>query len=137
MAVSRYGRDCYEGFVSNKMPDAPGEVLSILDIGQMNQLAYDPNGQISSVLVPASPHRYAFRLEPGCQNWDTSVALYKLAGKTLPSGSCYSVGLGGHICGGGYGLLSRKYGLVCDWLDGVDLLVANASGSVLKRSCVP
>ena len=128
----RSGGHCYEGFVSNKMPDAPGEVLSILDIGQMNQLAYDPNGLISSVLVPASPHRYAFRLEPGCQNWDTSVALYKLAGKALPSGSCYSVGLGGHICGGGYGLLSRKYGLVCDWLDGVDLLVANGPGPGLE-----
>ncbi|VVM46389.1 Aclacinomycin-N/aclacinomycin-A oxidase [Pseudomonas fluorescens] len=127
----RSGGHCYEGFVANKMPEQFGEVLSILDIGQMNQLAYDPNGQIGSQLVAGLPYRYAFRLEAGGQNWDAYVALYKLAGKTLPGGSCYSVGLGGHICGGGYGLLSRKHGLVCDWLDGVDMLVPNALGNGL------
>ncbi|MCP1513770.1 MULTISPECIES: FAD-dependent oxidoreductase [Pseudomonas] len=127
----RSGGHCYEGFVANVMPGVPHESLSILDIGQMNQVAYDPSGQIGSMLVPGSPRRYSVRLEPGCQNWDTTVALYKRANKTLPSGSCYSVGLGGHICGGGYGLLSRKHGLVCDWLDGVDLLVANVGGTGL------
>jgi FAD/FMN-containing dehydrogenase len=40
-------------------------------------------------------------------------------GKTLPAGSCYSVGLGGHICGGGYGLMSRAFGLTVDWLTGI------------------
>ena len=30
---------------------------------------------------------------------------------TLPGGSCYSVGAGGHVTGGGYGLLSRLHGL--------------------------
>src|SRR4029077_2910191 len=34
--------------------------------------------------------------------------------------SCYSVGAGGHICGGGYGLLSRLQGLTVDWLYGVE-----------------
>lgn len=118
-------------FVVNKMPGNPNEVLSILDISQINQVQYDANGQIGSDLVPASPHRYSFRLEAGGQNWDAYVALYKLANKSLPGGSCYSVGLGGHICGGGYGLLSRKDGLVCDWLSGVDMLVPNAQGNGL------
>ena len=127
----RSGGHCYEGFVANKMPDNPSEVLSILDISQINQVQYDANGQIGSDLVPASPHRYSFRLEAGGQNWDAYVALYKLANKSLPGGSCYSVGLGGHICGGGYGLLSRKDGLVCDWLSGVDMLVPNAQGNGL------
>lgn len=127
----RSGGHCYEGFVANKMPGAPNEVLSILDIGQMNQLAYDATGQIQSQLVAGLPYRYTVRLEAGGQNWDAYVALYKLAGKTLPGGSCYSVGLGGHICGGGYGLLSRKHGLVCDWLDGVDILVPSAQGNGL------
>jgi FAD/FMN-containing dehydrogenase len=127
----RSGGHCYEGFVANKMPGNPNEVLSILDLSQLNQVVYDANGQISSDLVPASPHRYSFRLEAGGQNWDAYVALYKLANKSLPGGSCYSVGLGGHICGGGYGLLSRKDGLVCDWLSGVDMLVPNAQGNGL------
>ncbi|NCE84652.1 MULTISPECIES: BBE domain-containing protein [Pseudomonas] len=127
----RSGGHCYEGFVANKMPDSPDEMLSILDISPMNQVIYDANGQIGSALIPTQPERYSVRLDAGSQNWDVYVALYKLANKTLPGGSCYSVGLGGHICGGGYGLLSRKNGLVCDWLHGVDMLVANSLGSGL------
>ncbi|WP_244658062.1 FAD-binding protein [Pseudomonas fluorescens] len=127
----RSGGHCYEGFVSNKMPGNGDEVLSILDISPLNQVVYAADGQIASQLVPARPERYGFRLEAGAQNWDAYVRLYKLANKTLPGGSCYSVGLGGHICGGGYGLLSRKHGLVCDWLHGVDMLVPNAQGTGL------
>ncbi|MBC3299555.1 FAD-binding oxidoreductase [Pseudomonas sp. SWRI18] len=127
----RSGGHCYEGFVSNKMPNST-ETLSILDISQLNQVMYDVSGQIASELVPSSSHRYNFRLGAGGQNWDAYVALYKLANKSLPGGSCYSVGLGGHICGGGYGLLSRKDGLVCDWLSGVDMLVPNAQGDGLQ-----
>ncbi|AZE52239.1 Putative oxidoreductase [Pseudomonas synxantha] len=129
----RSGGHCYEGFVANKMPDSPDEVLSILDISALNQVNYDANGQIGSELVPEATERYSFRLQAGAQNWDAYVALYKLANKTLPGGSCYSVGLGGHICGGGYGLLSRKYGLVCDWLSGVDILVPDIEGKALDK----
>nr|WP_259284834.1 FAD-binding protein [Pseudomonas sp. 1079] len=128
----RSGGHCYEGFVANKMPDSPNEVLSILDISALNRVIYDANGQIGSELNPTQPFRYRFRLEAGGQNWDAYGALYKLANKTLPGGSCYSVGLGGHICGGGYGLLSRKYGLVCDWLSGVDILVPDSQGKGLE-----
>ncbi|WP_251029341.1 FAD-binding protein [Pseudomonas fluorescens] len=128
----RSGGHCYEGFVSNRMPDDPAEVLSILDIGPLNAMAYQADGQVGSVLVPNAPYRYQFRLAAGSQNWDAYVALYKTAGKTLPGGSCYSVGAGGHICGGGYGFLSRKHGLSCDWLSGVDLLVPNPQGTGLQ-----
>ncbi|WPN98385.1 FAD-dependent oxidoreductase [Pseudomonas sp. MUP55] len=128
----RSGGHCYEGFVSNRMPGDASEVLSILDISALNQVVYDADGNIPSQLVNERPERYSFRLEAGGQNWDAYVSLYKLANKTLPGGSCYSVGLGGHICGGGYGLLSRKHGLVCDWLHGVDMLVPNAEGKGLE-----
>ncbi|MCH2224122.1 MAG: FAD-binding protein [Crocinitomicaceae bacterium] len=37
-------------------------------------------------------------------------------GRILPAGSCATVGLGGLVLGGGYGLFSRKYGLTCDHL---------------------
>ena len=129
----RSGGHCYEGFVSNKMPGDTSERLSILDISPLNRVLYDANGEIASQLVPARPERYSFRLEAGASLWDVYVTLYKQANKTLPGGSCYSVGLGGHICGGGYGLLSRKHGLVCDWLHGVDMLVPNLQGTGLER----
>ncbi|MGN6816974.1 MAG: BBE domain-containing protein, partial [Solirubrobacterales bacterium] len=47
---------------------------------------------------------------------------------TLPGGSCYSVGAGGHLTGGGYGLLSRLHGLTADHLEAVELVRVNAAG---------
>ena len=46
----RSGGHCYEGFVANKMPDSPDEVLSILDISALSQVVYDASGQIGSAL---------------------------------------------------------------------------------------
>jgi hypothetical protein len=106
----RSGGHCYEGFVSNN----PGG--AIIDVGNLSGIDTD---------VSAGGRRHAFRLASGNQNWDTYLGLYRNTGKTLPGGSCYSVGLGGHISGGGYGLLSRLNGLTVDWLSGVDILVAD------------
>ena len=52
---------------------------------------------------------------------------------TLPGGSCWDVGVGGHITGGGYGVLSRKYGLISDYLSGVSLTHVTASGQVVTE----
>lgn len=112
----RSGGHCYEGFVSNN----PGGL--IIDIGQLSGLRRD---------VAADGRRYGFQLLAGNQNWDGYVGLYKLTGKTMPGGSCYSVGAGGHISGGGYGLLSRLQGLTVDWLSAVDILLADG-GKVRK-----
>src|SRR5580693_7693138 len=35
-------------------------------------------------------------------------------GLTFPGGSCPTVGVSGHVLGGGYGYLARPYGLACD-----------------------
>jgi len=47
------------------------------------------------------------------------------------AGSCPTVGVGGHIGGGGFGLLSRKYGLAADNV--VDALLVDANGQLLDR----
>ncbi|KAK7268966.1 hypothetical protein RIF29_21678 [Crotalaria pallida] len=47
------------------------------------------------------------------------------------AGSCPTVGVGGHIGGGGFGLLSRKYGLAADNV--VDALLVDANGKLLDR----
>ncbi|QAU23237.1 FAD-binding oxidoreductase [Dyella sp. M7H15-1] len=127
----RSGGHCYEGFVSNRMPGNFGEVLSILDIGLMTGMDYNENG-VQSPIFGNLPLRYKFRVAAGNQNWDGYAALYKETGKTIPGGSCYSVGAGGHICGGGYGFLSRMHGLTCDWLAGVDMLVPDSQGAGLR-----
>ncbi|WP_164214151.1 FAD-binding protein, partial [Stenotrophomonas maltophilia] len=62
-------------------------------------------------------------------NWTVYRTLLNGFGKTLPAGSCYSVGAGGHITGGGYGLLSRLHGLTVDWLTGVDIVTWDAGSA--------
>ncbi|KAL8113346.1 hypothetical protein AgCh_020607 [Apium graveolens] len=60
---------------------------------------------------------------------------YKIAEKSnihgFPAGLCPSVGIGGHITGGGYGPLMRKYGLAADNV--VDAQLVNANGTILDR----
>ena len=46
-------------------------------------------------------------------------------GKYLPGGSCAGVAIGGLTLGGGYGLLSRKFGLTCDNLSTVKMVDGN------------
>lgn len=96
----RSGGHCYEGWSSltNGV---------IIDVSSMNAAGWDDTVQ-------------AFFIEGGCTNWDVQNQLYRQYGVTLPGGSCYSVGAGGHICGGGYGLLSRLHGLTVDWLYGIE-----------------
>ncbi|RWR87737.1 FAD linked oxidase [Cinnamomum micranthum f. kanehirae] len=45
------------------------------------------------------------------------------------AGSCLTGGIGGHISGGGFGLLSRKHGLAADNL--VDAVLVNSNGQFL------
>ena len=117
-AIKLYGKNvkiksgghCYENFVFN------GDTGAILDVTPMDSYGFDEDK--------------GYYLESGGTNWSAFQALFRDYGKVLPAGSCYSVGLGGHICGGGYGLLSRLNGLTVDWLTGVEVVVKdNADNS--------
>ncbi|HEX3470085.1 MAG TPA: FAD-dependent oxidoreductase, partial [Silvibacterium sp.] len=110
----RSGGHCYENFSANN----PGGVL--LDLSLLNTVDFDP-----------STHECC--VAPGAVLGDIYQSLYKQYGLTLPAGSCYSVGAGGHISGGGYGYLSRLQGLSSDWLAAVDILTVDASGRVIER----
>ena len=98
----RGGAHCYEDFVFNP------KVEAILDMSLLNTVGFDPE-------------RGVFFAQGGANNFDLQHALARF-GKTLPGGSCPTVGLGGHVCGGGYGVLSPLYGLTVDWLTGVSLI---------------
>ncbi|XP_062093569.1 cannabidiolic acid synthase-like [Humulus lupulus] len=60
---------------------------------------------------------------------------YNIAKKSpilgFPAGICYTVGVGGHFSGGGYGILMRKYGLGGDNVIDVRILLAN--GKIVDR----
>lgn len=107
----RGGGHCYEDFVSGN----DGGV--IVDLSPMHAVYRD-----------GASDRYV--VEGGATLWNVYGELYRRYGVTLPGGSCYSVGAGGHVSGGGYGLLSRKHGLVVDYLDAVEIACVDASGEV-------
>jgi FAD/FMN-containing dehydrogenase len=105
----RGGGHCYENFVSGNH----GGV--IIDLSPLNSVYKEADGEL-------------FCVEGGCTLWNVYTQLYKEYGRTIPGGSCYSVGAGGHVCGGGYGLLSRLHGLVVDYLDAVELIHVTKEG---------
>jgi FAD/FMN-containing dehydrogenase len=115
-ALSAYGRDvkvtsgrhCYENLVYND------GVRAVIDMSALNQVGFDPT-------------RRAYFIDAGCENWTVYRTLLNSFGKTLPAGSCGSLGAGGHITGGGYGLLSRMHGLTVDHLTGVDIVTWDAA----------
>ncbi len=78
----RGGGHCYENFVFST------DTLALIDVSLLNDFGFDAQ-------------RNVFYAQSGGTNWDMYRRLYWRFGRTLPAGSCYSVGLGGHICGGG------------------------------------
>lgn len=59
------------------------------------------------------------------------VAMESNNTRGFPGGVGHTVGVGGHITGGGYGTLIRKYGLTIDHV--IDAIVVDVNGRILNR----
>ena len=105
----RSGGHCVEGLV-----DDPA-VESVVDLARMDSVHYDSE-------------RRAFAVEAGATFGRLHQALDMGWGVTLPGSTCPSVGVGGHVIGGGFGALSRSQGLISDHLYAVESVVVDASG---------
>ncbi|MEV6878278.1 FAD-binding oxidoreductase [Amycolatopsis sp. NPDC051128] len=105
----RSGGHCYENFVADPA------VGVVIDMSELNGVHFDPG-------------RRAFAVEAGATLGDTYRRLFKGWGVTIPAGNCPTVGAGGHILGGGYGTLSRQFGLVVDHLYAVEVVVVDPDG---------
>lgn len=103
----RGGGHCYENFVFN---DA---VETVIDLSEMSEVRYDEQ-------------RGAFEVQAGATLTDVYERLYKAYGVVVPGGVCYSVGVGGHVSGGGWGMLCRRDGLIVDHLYAVEVVVVDA-----------
>ncbi|MFD4459515.1 FAD-binding protein [Nocardia sp. NPDC058480] len=107
--AARSGGHCFDNFVDN------AQTRSIIDLGRLNAVRWDER------------HR-AFSVDAGADIGTVYHALHRW-GVTVPGGICLGVGMGGHVCGGGYGPLSRRYGLVADHLAGVEVVTVDADGT--------
>ncbi|MFI6130767.1 FAD-binding oxidoreductase [Micromonospora sp. NPDC051141] len=105
----RSGGHSFENLTSS--PD----IQELIDLSQMSDIYYDPK-------------RRAFAIESGATLGKVYDTLVKGWAVTIPGGICPGVGVGGHIAGGGYGFLSRRYGLAADYLYAVEVVTVDKSG---------
>ena len=110
----RSGGHCYEDFAVNN----PGGRLIDLSLLRTSHLPDDKSG---------------YQIGAGKRLGDAYRDLYIRHGVTIPAGSCDSVGAGGHISGGGFGVLSRLHGLTVDWMSAADIVTVDSKGKVALR----
>ncbi|CAI8603156.1 unnamed protein product [Vicia faba] len=112
----RSGGHSYEG-TSSVAGD--GTLFVIIDMMNLNHVKVDMETKTAWV-------------EGGATLGETYYAISQASDEYgFSAGSCPTVGVGGHISGGGFGLLSRKYGLAADNV--VDALLIDAEGRLLDR----
>ena len=109
----RSGGHCYEDFVCANQ----GGILA--DVSAMKTIERAADG--------------SYRVDAGCTIGDAYTQLFTKYSRTIPIGTCFSVGLGGHITGGGFGVISRQFGLCVDYLYAVSLVYVDERGDVVTR----
>ncbi|HAV1831783.1 TPA: FAD-binding oxidoreductase [Enterobacter hormaechei subsp. steigerwaltii] len=109
------GGHCYENFTFQQADETDTGVKTrfVIDLSNMRGISEETLSDNNTYIV----------VEPGASNWLIQQTLHSTYGAALPGGSCYSVCAGGHISGGGYGLLSRLHGLTVDYLAGVEMVI--------------
>jgi aclacinomycin oxidase len=105
----RSGGHCFDSLV-----DDP-QFRLLVDMSEMKGVTFDPSMN-------------AFAVQAGARLGEVYKALYEGWGVTVPGGVCPEVGVGGHVSGGGYGPLSRRFGLVVDHLYAIEIVVADSRG---------
>lgn len=90
----------------------------MIDLSLMRAVTVDPLAQTAKV-------------EGGATAGDV-IRETQVHGLAVPTGNAAPVGIGGLTLGGGVGYLRRKYGLTCDSLLSVDMVLAD--GSVVRAS---
>ncbi len=104
------GGHCMEGFSAN-------DNGMVINVSLLNTITWADNTMVN--------------VGPGCklqQLYDELLPKERL----IPGGSCATVGIGGLVLGGGYGLLARKFGLTCDSL--LEVTMVDGSGNIVNST---
>jgi hypothetical protein len=96
----RCGGHSYEGFSQS--------ASVVIDTRLMNSITVDATTKTATVGAGASLGQLYQAIAP--------------QGFAFPGGSCPTVGVSGHLLGGGYGYLARPFGLACDNVLSIDLV---------------
>ncbi|ESQ55304.1 hypothetical protein EUTSA_v10027426mg [Eutrema salsugineum] len=110
----RSGGHDYDGL--SYISDKP---FFILDMSNLREVSVDIADQSAWISAGATLGEVYYRI------WEKS----KIHG--FPAGVCPTVGVGGHLSGGGYGNMVRKFGLSVDYVE--DAKIVDVKGQILDR----
>lgn len=90
----------------------------VIDVSRIAKHSYDAGSKLATVGA-------------GAQLYGVHEALAK-HGRTIPTGTCPTVGAAGLTLGGGLGIASRQFGLTCDQLEGLTMVTADGKSRTVN-----